>query len=252
MKQGFQLRDVFNPGVVNQLAQNIARTWPEFDHAGFSAAINARLGSLSDKLQDVLVDYVIHQLSLRARPHDDPTHPHAVSLQRLGECAHPRCSRATDFTTTPRAGRRQLRFYTRHARAHDGRAVLWLSRWQRVSPPSLPDVRDFPDLDAIHLRWDDIERDTQAYIAGLDEGKLARQVAYVNFQGEQWAYPLWQQLIHQVNHATRHRSEVAVMLTVYGCSPGWLDFLYFLDVQNASNGRSCGHLYLTRHLQRAV
>ena len=34
MKQGFQLRDVFNPEVVNQLAQSIGNTWPEFDQTG--------------------------------------------------------------------------------------------------------------------------------------------------------------------------------------------------------------------------
>jgi len=47
MKPGFQLRDVFNPAVVNQLAQNIANTWPKFDPVGFSTTINTQLGSLN-------------------------------------------------------------------------------------------------------------------------------------------------------------------------------------------------------------
>ena len=50
-------------------------------------------------------------------------------------------------------------------------------------------------------------------------------------QGERWAYPLWQQMIHQVNHATQHRSEAAMMLTKLDCSPGLLDLLYFVDVE---------------------
>ena len=54
---------------------------------------------------------------------------------------------------------------------------------------------------------------------------------YVNFQGETWTYPLWQQLLHQVNHATQHRSEVAAQLTRFRHSPGWLDFLVYLDEQ---------------------
>jgi uncharacterized damage-inducible protein DinB len=54
-------------------------------------------------------------------------------------------------------------------------------------------------------------------------------VSYVNFQGETWAYPLWQQMLHQANHATQHHSELAMLLTQLGHSPGWLDFLLFLD-----------------------
>jgi len=43
MEQGFHLRDVFNPTVVNQLTQNIARTWSTFDRNGFSNAVNSLL-----------------------------------------------------------------------------------------------------------------------------------------------------------------------------------------------------------------
>ena len=48
-----------------------------------------------------------------------------------------------------------------------------------------------------------------------------------------WAYPLWQQMTHQVNHATQHRSEAAVLLTRHGRSPGGLDLLFFVDEENA-------------------
>jgi 3-methyladenine DNA glycosylase AlkC len=63
MKQGFQLRDVFNPAVVNQLAQNITNTWPEFDSISFSMSINTQLGPLNfgdrNKLiRDTLWEYL--------------------------------------------------------------------------------------------------------------------------------------------------------------------------------------------------
>jgi len=38
-------------------------------------------------------------------------------------------------------------------------------------------------------------------------------------------------MVHQVNHGTQHRSEVAMILTRCGYSPGWLDFLYYMDVR---------------------
>src|SRR5438105_1214166 len=92
----------------------------------------------------------------------------------------------------------------------------------------------FPGLAAIRARWDEVERDTQAFIATLDDARLAAPLTYTNMQGETWTYPLWQQMIHQVNHATQHRSEAAVLLTQLGHSPGWLDLLYFVDLRTAS------------------
>jgi uncharacterized damage-inducible protein DinB len=111
---------------------------------------------------------------------------------------------------------------------------VYLERWQGRSPRAYFDAADFPDLAAIRARWEEVERDTRAFVAGLGDADLARVVEYTNMQGERWAYPLWQQMIHQVNHATQHRSEAAVMLTKLGCSPGWLDLLYFVDVDAAA------------------
>jgi 3-methyladenine DNA glycosylase AlkC len=47
MEQNFQVRDVFNEKVVNQLAADLARVWSGFDARGFSHAVNSRLHDLS-------------------------------------------------------------------------------------------------------------------------------------------------------------------------------------------------------------
>ena len=112
---------------------------------------------------------------------------------------------------------------------------LWLERWRKSAPPEFWDPAEFPDVAALRVRWEEVEEATSAYIASLGEPDLARVVSYVNFQGETWAYPLWQQLLHQVNHATQHRSEAALVLTRLGYSPGWLDFLVYVD-EVASRG----------------
>lgn len=114
-----------------------------------------------------------------------------------------------------------------------GAQWLYLERWNGRSPRAMP-AAAFPDLAAIRARWEPIERDTQAFVSALDDTRLAAVVEYTNFQGETWAYPLWQQMIHQVNHATQHRSEAAVLLTQLGHSPGWLDLLYFVDLLSTS------------------
>ena len=141
--------------------------------------------------------------------------------------------------------KRWLRFDSGHARAHGVRQWLWLERWRETSPRELWDPAEFPDVAALRTRWEEVEEATAAYIATLREPDLARVVSYVNFQGETWAYPLWQQLLHQVNHATQHRSEAALLLTRLGYSPGWLDLLVYVDrarrpksVRRSSRSRS--------------
>ncbi len=47
MEQNFQVRDVFNEGVVNQLATDLSRAWSGFDARGFSRTVNSRLKDLS-------------------------------------------------------------------------------------------------------------------------------------------------------------------------------------------------------------
>jgi uncharacterized damage-inducible protein DinB len=109
---------------------------------------------------------------------------------------------------------------------------LWLMRWQGHSPLAMLDPHAFPDLNSLRLRWEQVECETHDFVAACTESDLARGVTYRNFKNEEWTYPLWQQMLHQANHATQHRGEVAMILTGFNCSPGSLDFLYFIDAQS--------------------
>ncbi len=106
---------------------------------------------------------------------------------------------------------------------------IWLSRWKGVSPRAGLNPADFPDLAAVRARWQEVERDSHIFVGALDEDGLARIIRYTNTKGQPWAYPLWQLLLHQANHATQHRSEIAVMLTQAGHSPGEIDLIRYLD-----------------------
>ena len=110
-----------------------------------------------------------------------------------------------------------------------GAQWLWLQRWQGASPQERWDPEDFADLAPLRARWEEIEAETARYLATLEAHDLDRVISYVNSAGETWRYPLWQQMVHQVNHATQHRSEAALLLTAAGHSPGNLDFLIYFD-----------------------
>jgi uncharacterized damage-inducible protein DinB len=106
---------------------------------------------------------------------------------------------------------------------------IWLARWKGTSPTTFLDAREFPDLASLRARWDGLEAETQRFVETLTDSDLSRVVEYRNTRGERWAYPLWQQVVHQVNHATYHRGEVAATLTQLGHSPGDLDLLIYID-----------------------
>jgi 3-methyladenine DNA glycosylase AlkC len=83
MEQNFQVRDVFNEKVVNQLAENLAGDWHEFNASGFSNSINSRLKSLtyserSNLIRDQLWEYLPKdypralEIILRALPPELP------------------------------------------------------------------------------------------------------------------------------------------------------------------------------------
>ncbi len=112
---------------------------------------------------------------------------------------------------------------------------LWLNRWQGLSPQALFDPKDFAGLEELKQRWEEIERETRAFVLSRTEDDLGRLSSYRNFKNVEWTYPLWQQMVHQVNHATQHRSEAAVFLSAWGCSPGSMDFLFFVDAELAKD-----------------
>ncbi len=113
---------------------------------------------------------------------------------------------------------------------------LWLARWREEPRPAPLDPSDFADVPAIRAAWDEIEAATRAFVEALTDDDLDRVIAYVNSRAERWAYPLWQQMLHQANHATQHRSEVAALLTRSGRSPGDLDILVYFDQSRQRGG----------------
>lgn len=69
------------------------------------------------------------------------------------------------------------------------------------------------DWPALHQRW----------ITFLSSADLAAAIRYKDLKGNPYESPLWQILLHVVNHGTHHRGMVAAMIRAMGHAPPPLD-----------------------------
>ena len=110
-----------------------------------------------------------------------------------------------------------------------GAEWIWLERWRGTSPRQLPFALDFPDVETIRSRWQDVEREQKEFLDSLDPGRLAEVISYVNLKGETFAYPLGRMLHHVVNHATYHRGQITTLVRQLGGTPLSTDLLLYDD-----------------------
>ncbi|HET9855842.1 MAG TPA: DinB family protein [Methylomirabilota bacterium] len=96
---------------------------------------------------------------------------------------------------------------------------IWLTRWKGSSPSRLLGDADFASMTDLRARWDALEAEQRAFVAGLTEADLTRPLSYRNTEGKEFQVALGALLQHVVNHATHHRSEAATMITLISGSP---------------------------------
>ncbi len=100
-----------------------------------------------------------------------------------------------------------------------GSQIHWLNRWRQLPPTRQLGGDDFSSLDEIKDRWLEYELELDTFLGELTSERLAAAVRYYRGSGEVNELPLWQQMLHVVNHGTHHRSELCDMLTRLGCPP---------------------------------
>lgn len=111
---------------------------------------------------------------------------------------------------------------------------VWYARWNGESPTSFPHA--LPDLPTLRERWTELEGNVRAYVEAAGESGLMRVYPYRLMSGKESASPLWQMIVHVVNHATYHRGQVTTMLRQLGAAaPPSTDMItYFRELPIAS------------------
>jgi len=110
-----------------------------------------------------------------------------------------------------------------------GAEWIYLERWQGRSPKALLDAATFPDVQSLESRWETLAYDQTQFIEALTPQRLVQELAYVNLRGERYSYPLWQQMVHVVNHSSYHRGQITTLVRQLGAEAVSTDFLVYYD-----------------------
>ena len=109
-----------------------------------------------------------------------------------------------------------------------GAQQVWLSRVLGNPLPRVPDIDDFPDLMSWITAWEETASGLEAFLAGLTDEQLAADLTWSNTRGDTFTRPLWQPLLHMVNHSTYHRGQIVSLLRQMGYQAPKTDLIYYL------------------------
>lgn len=108
-----------------------------------------------------------------------------------------------------------------------GAECIWLERFQGRSPSGLPASAEFTDVSLLQQRWLEHEQRLLNFVRGLTQADLDREVQYKTLKFGVYRNPLWQSMLHMVNHGTYHRGQVTTMLRQLGAQPILTDLMHF-------------------------
>lgn len=108
---------------------------------------------------------------------------------------------------------------------------IWLERFQGRSPSALPKT-EFPDVKALREHWTAQEERLLNFVHSVTQADIDREFEYNTLKFGTYRNPLWQSLLHLVNHGTYHRGQVTTMLRQHGADPLLMDLMHFYHEQS--------------------
>ncbi len=98
---------------------------------------------------------------------------------------------------------------------------LWLARLQGEPHRFITEADR--SLFALQNDWPVVMQRWMAWAAKLTDERAQARAAYTDMKGQHCEQPLWQVILHVVNHGTHHRGQAAGFLRTLGYTPPALD-----------------------------
>jgi uncharacterized damage-inducible protein DinB len=102
---------------------------------------------------------------------------------------------------------------------------IWFSR--------VADPRVLQSDEHFVTQWPKIQKRWEDWAAAVTHQEIVRTVDYKDMKGNPHRTPVWQIVLHVVNHATLHRGQAMSLLRELGVAPPPTDLIYFYREQKA-------------------
>jgi uncharacterized damage-inducible protein DinB len=103
---------------------------------------------------------------------------------------------------------------------------VWMARIHGRPPGKFITPED-RDLALLQREWPALLEVWKQWAAGLTDESPATVISYQDTKGNSYSSPLWQIVLHVVNHGTHHRGQVSGFLRAMGRVPPPLDLIAY-------------------------
>lgn len=103
---------------------------------------------------------------------------------------------------------------------------IWLGRIHG-NPPDKFITDEDRDLQRLQQEWPALMQRWKMWAGPLTDEDVSRNIGYRTLDGKPFEQPLWQILLHVVNHGSHHRGQVSGFLRAMGYPPPPLDLIAF-------------------------
>lgn len=101
---------------------------------------------------------------------------------------------------------------------------IWLARVLGETRTSFSGPED-RDLALLQTEWPALHQRWKLWLRDFTDDDASRVIEYKDMKGRPYSQPVWQILLHMVNHGTHHRGQVSGFLRAMDKTPPPLDLI---------------------------